>query len=398
MIKAIIKHGVAKQIRKGHSWIFSGAILNLKQLYDYENGSAVRVVDEDDELLGWGWLNANNSLAIRLVKRQDSEFDSSDLKSRLNAAADIRNLYFKDQKTNIYRLINSEGDKLPGLIIDKFDQNYVVQISVAGMEQFQDEIVTWLVGAQKAASITIDKSSDIRKQEGLDLAGKEVVLGADHDLTNVNVLENGLQLNCNVSAGQKTGFYTDQRDKRELIKHLADGKQVLNLFSYSGSFGVYAAIGGAEKVLNVDSSKLALENAEANFKINGFKGESYQQLELDIWKNLDKVKELIKQADIVICDPPSLAKSVKRQPDAIRGYRALHDAIFSAIKPGSLLLTCSCTAVVDLEMFTDTVLYSASRQNKELKQLHVLTHGVDHPTDPRLLETNYLKAVLFAVS
>lgn len=385
--RVVLKHGKEKAIRNRHHWIFSGAILKAPKFVD---GEILQVFTEKGDLLGSAYFNQKAKIIGRMVC-----FDSTSplhaIRSSLDAAIDFRLNYFRGSETNAYRLVNGEGDRLPGLIIDKYDNILVVQISTAGMEKLRTFIVGYLV--EKLAPNTIYEKSVLpsRKEEGL-ADEQKVIFGKP--VEQVVVKENGLKFSISPSEGQKTGFFLDHREMRKMIKGLSKGKRILNCFAYTGGFSVYALAGEALKVDSVDISEKAIELAKQNAVLNGFDCQENRFIAADVFHFL-RENEL--PYDVVILDPPAFAKRQKDVIPACRGYKDINRIAMQKMPPHSLLLTCSCSYYVDESLF-QKVIFQASVEAKRNVRIIGRHHlAADHPVNICHPESDYLKSLLLYI-
>lgn len=384
----ILKPGKDKPIRHRHHWIFSGAIAKLPNFTD---GECLQVYASTGESLGWGYFNHKTTIMGRMISFDETSPEES-LQKHLEAAATMRHSLIDQKLTNAYRLVNGEGDLLPGLVIDLYNDVAVVQISTLGMQQFRPLIVDWLVKKFSPRSIYEKSLLPSRKEEGLhDQQGS---LFGEVPAAGVEILENGLRFNVSILHGQKTGFFLDHREMREHIRTLSKGKRVLNCFAYTGGFSVYAAAGGAAVVDSVDISEPAMQMAKRNMDLNGFSSSSHHFHAADVFEFLrDKALEY----DLVILDPPAFAKRQKDVVSACRGYKDINRLAMEKMPKGSILLTSSCSYHVDAALFQTVVFQAAVEANRTVRIIGRHRIAADHPINICHPEGDYLKSLLLYV-
>ncbi len=386
--KIILKPGKEKAIRNRHHWIFSGAIATPPR---GGNGDILPVYSSKGEFLGQAYYNAKVAISGRMISFDESPFEEA-IKKSLNNALALRKQLFDEKTTNSYRLVNGEGDHLPGLIVDRYNKTLVIQILTLGMEKLRSSIVQHLIAAFNPESIYEKSNQGSRKEEGL--PGVEgFIFGKENN--EVEILENGLKFIVSVRDGQKTGFFLDQREMREKVRQLSRGKKVLNCFSYTGGFSVYALAGGARAADSVDISGKALEMAVKNAELNGFPREKHQAIEADVFTFL-REKEL--DYDLVILDPPAFAKGKKDIIPACRGYKDINRVAIKKMKAESILITCSCSAYIDTALFQQVVFQAAAEAGRQVQIIgrHIL--AADHPINIFHPETEYLKSLILYIN
>lgn len=377
----ILKKGKENSLKRKHLWVFSGAIDNKSATAD--NGDLVSVESATGEFLGIGHFH-NGSIAVRIISLEKQRIDQAFWNTKLQDAFEARKaIGLPNAKTNCFRLVHAEGDGLPGCIVDIYNHCAVIQSHTSGMAKHATEIATAINKLKGLKTTTIyhrnlaDKNNEFLKgneQEG-------------------EVLENELKFIVNWVDGQKTGFFLDQRDNRALVGEQAKGKNVLNTFSYTGGFSVYALANGAKHVTSVDISKPAVEMAARNAALNSLEKNHLSEAE-DAFKFLDKGEEY----ELIILDPPAFAKSIKARHRAIQGYKRLNETALKKIKTNSLLFTFSCSQVVSPEIFEKTVLSAAINAGKNVRVLKRLGHAADHPVNIYHPEGEYLKGLMLHVS
>jgi len=386
--KVILKAGKEKPIRNRHHWIFSGAVMEMPEFTD---GDCLPVHSSHGDFLGWGYFNSKAKIIGRMVS-----FDATPPKEaiyrHLQMAYDLRRTLFDGSNTNAYRLVNGEGDLLPGLIVDRYADVCVVQVSTLGMQNLRQIIVDWLVKTLSPRSIYEKSLLPSRKEEGL--PEHQGALYGDVPAHAVEISENGLRFSVSILHGQKTGFFLDHREMRQYVRSLSAGKRVLNCFAYTGGFSIYAAAGGATAVDSVDISAAAMETAEKNMALNGFASASHHFFADDVFQFL---REHPMDYDLVILDPPAFAKRQKDVVAACRGYKDINRIAMEKMPKGSLLLTSSCSYHVDEALFQTVVFQASVEAGRTVKILSRHRMAPDHPINICHPESDYLKSLLLYV-
>jgi 23S rRNA (cytosine1962-C5)-methyltransferase len=391
---ASLKPHREESLLNGHLWIFSGAL--QQPPHWIEAGGLVDVKSARGQFVARGYYNPHTDIAIRILTRDVEEsIDAEFLQKRIRRAIASRQV-FDPTQTNAYRLIHSEGDGLPGLIVDRFADILVAQIHTAGMERLRPLLVEALMQETGARGLLFRNDSQSRKREGLEI--EEPSVGAGEVPAQVTIRENGIQFLIDPWRGQKTGFFLDQRDQRQLLRKYAYGKRVLNCFSYTGGFSVYAALTSQETVVtSVDISAPALETARQNFTLNGLDPDRHQFLVADVFDYLEEAHRNQEQFDVVVLDPPAFAKTHHARTQALNAYRRLNLLGMQVLRPGGILLTCSCSGVVSMKDLLDVLAQDARRLQRAVQFLETHKHSIDHPIHPAMPETAYLKAVFCRV-
>lgn len=386
--RIILKPGKDKPIRHHHHWIFSGAVSHYPQ---FKDGDVLPVYSSEGELLGSGYFNRACNIVGRMLSF-DSKSAEEALKKHLDQAITLRKSLFLNQQTNAFRLVNGEGDALPGLIIDCYHDILVLQITTKGMENFRSWLVNYLIEVINPRAILEKSLSPSRKEEGLQPM-QQWLYG--NPVNHVSVLENGLKFSVDLIEGQKTGFFLDQREMRLWVKNLSNQKRVLNCFSYSGAFTVYAIAGGAQEVDSVDISEKALETAKENLALNNFQSKEASFFADDVFEFL-RTNSL--DYDLIILDPPAFAKRQKEVIAACRGYKDINRLAIQKMPPMSLLLTCSCSYHVDADLFQKVIFQAAYEAKREVKIIGYHRLAADHPINIYHPEGDYLKSLLLFVT
>jgi 23S rRNA (cytosine1962-C5)-methyltransferase len=379
--------GREESVLRRHPWIFSGAIQT--PVDDISDGETVRILDHRGNVLGLGHFQ-NSSLAIRLLAFEDIVIDADFWKIRLNEAAKYRfNLgIYKQGYTEAFRLVHGEGDQLPGLIIDVYGNVAVVQAHSIGMHLARHLIADSLLKIDSLSIQTVYcKSHDALPATYADSVTDEWLTG--EPLNEIIIAEGGIKFSIDVVTGQKTGFFLDQRENRDLLRRYSKDARILNCFSYSGGFTLYALDGFAVEATSVDTSAGALEILERNLSLNKIQGRHHSIKEnvLTFLTNLDQ------EYDIVIIDPPAFAKNIGKRHNAIQAYKRLNMLAIARVKKGGMLFTFSCSQVVDRLMFHNTVVAAAIESGRRARIAHEMSQGPDHPVSIFHPEGHYLKGL-----
>ena len=389
-IKLVLKSGKNLSVLRRHPWIFSGAI---KKIYGTpDEGDLVKVYNNKDEYLATGHYQPG-SIAVRILDFDDAEIDDSFWYNRISEAYSLRKKLglTNSAETNVYRLVNAEGDNLPGLIIDYYNKNLVIQMHSAGMYRNLDTIVATLQQVYEGKIDSIfNKSEGTMPFKGPVKAENSHILG---NTENAVVSENSLKFRVDWTEGQKTGFFIDQRRNRQLLKQFSRDRDVLNLFCYTGAFSVYALAGKARQVDSVDSSVKAIDLVNENVTMN-FPDAPHKTFAEDAFKFLEKTKD---KYDLIILDPPAFAKHQSALHNALQGYKRLNQSALEKIRSGGILFTFSCSQVVSRENFRKSVFAASVNAKRRVKILHQLTQPEDHPVSIYHPEGEYLKGLVLYV-
>jgi len=387
-LKAVVlKPGKDKAVLNRHHWIFSGAI---KDLPEFEDGAILPVCSAGGELLGHGYFNRKSSIMGRMVSFGGGA-PLDEVRKTVDRAVALRARLFDPAVTNARRLINAEGDGLPGLIADIYDDVLVLQVATLGMEKMKPFVLELLTAAVKPRAVLERSDLASRLEEGLEEA--EGPLAGDR-VDKVRIVEEGIPYWVDLSGGQKTGFYLDQRESRKLVRGFASGRRVLNTFSYSGAFSVCALKGGAVRADSVDSSAAAVELAKENFELNGFPSDSGIFFTADVFEFL---REPALDHDFIILDPPAFAKRRTDVVAACRGYKDINRLAFQRVRAPGLVLTFSCSHFVEEGLFQQVVFQAAHEAGRRVRILQKHRQAFDHPVNIYHPETAYLKGFLLYV-
>ena len=389
--KVYLKAGKEESLKRFHPWVFSGAIARIEG--EPEEGEIVDVYTSKKEFMACGHFQIG-SIAVRVLTFRQEEINRDFWKRRLEVALDLRrSLNLVDNpENNTYRLVHGEGDNLPGLIIDVYGQTAVMQAHSAGMHVYRMEIAEALSEVMGdivqhiyyKSETTLPFKADLGPENGFIKGGSP---------ENV-ALENGLKFHVDWLKGQKTGFFVDQRENRHLLERYSKGRNVLNMFCYTGGFSFYAMRGGANLVHSVDSSAKAIDLTNQNVELNFPGDKRHQAFAEDAFKYLDRMGD---QYDLIILDPPAFAKHRDALRNALRGYSKLNAKAFEKIKPGGILFTFSCSQVVDKKDFRNAVFTAAAQSGRSVRILHQLTQPGDHPVNIYHPEGEYLKGLVLYV-
>ena len=382
----VLKPGRDKAIKNKHHWIFSGAVSYISE---FNNGEILPVYSANGELLGQAYCNKKTSILGRMLSFGEIN-PIKELENNLASAIGMRQSLFNEKLTNCYRLVNSEGDSIPGLIIDKYAEVLVIQSATAGIDLLKPQIVDFLV--KKLKPITIYEKSDLssRREEGLTMS-EGLLFGKE--IKSVEVVENGIKFIVDLVNSQKTGFFLDQREMRVWVGELAKNKTVLNCFGYTGGFSLYAAKVGAKQVDTVDISAEAIKRAEENFKLNNFRGQ-FGFIVDDVFEFL-RAKEL--NYDLIILDPPAFAKKKNDIIKACRGYKDINRLALQKMPVGSVLITSSCSYHVDEKLFQTVVFQAAVEAGRKVRIIGRHHLAPDHPINIFHPEGEYLKSLVLYV-
>ena len=391
MKKIILKAGKEESLLRHHPWIFSGAISKIDN--DIMEGDLVEVFSSKNEKIATGHFQIG-SIAVRVLTFGDGEVTDSFYFDRLSSASNLRkalNLIRPDN--NCYRLVHGEGDFLPGLVVDVYGDTAVLQAHSPGMHFDRLKIADALVSLPEAGIRNVYYKSDTTLPYKANLGAVNEYLIGKFD--GALALENGLNFNIDWLKGQKTGFFIDQRENRSLLEKFAKGRDVLNMFCYTGGFSVYALRGEANKVVSVDSSSKAIELTEANVSLNFPENIPHVAVAEDAFKYLDNVKK--GEFDLIILDPPAFAKHRNALKNGLIGYRKLNLKGIEKVRKGGIIFTFSCSQVVTKEMFRLAVFTAAAQSGRKVRILHQLTQPADHPIDISHPEGEYLKGLVLYV-
>jgi len=390
-----LKKGKESIIKFRHPWIFSGAIDKVENVE--ENGQLVLVSSSNNQPLAIGSYSFYSQIAVRIWSFDiSSKVDKSLLLKRFNSALELRKNIINRSETNAFRVINSESDHIPGLIVDFYAGYYVIQFLSAGVEYFRKEIIEIISNQSDCIGIYERSDSDVRIKENLPLQTK--LLFGDSIPEKVLIKENGICFGVDIQKGHKTGFYLDQRDNRLILKNFCKNKNILNCFCYTGGFSAYALTNGANYVVNIDSSAKVLELANENHRLNFISDDIYENIEADVFKTLRTFREENRKFDIVILDPPKFADSAANIQKAARAYKYINLLSLQLLNHGGFLFTFSCSGHISRDLFNKIVNDAALDAGREIKFLSYLNQSKDHPILSSFPESYYLKGLLCYVN
>jgi len=394
MIIIQLKPKKEESLKRFHPWVFSGAIQKIEG--KPAEGDLVEVLDNQRNFLAIGHYQIG-SIAVRVVSFDKLDVNDSFWSRKIKLAYDMRvSLGLVDpEKNNTYRLVHGEGDSLPGLIVDVYDETAVMQAHSVGMHETREilakaivENVPQVKHVYYKSATTLPFNAPITPEDGY-LIGEET--------PSLSAIENGLEFHVDWLRGQKTGFFVDQRENRSLLERYSKGKSVLNMFCYTGGFSVYALRGGAEVVHSVDSSTKAIALTDKNVELNFPADPRHKSFDEDAFKYLNNLHTFEQKYDLIILDPPAFAKHREALRNALKGYKRLNAKAFEQIKPGGIVFTFSCSQVVSKEQFRLAVFSAAAESKRNVRILHQLSQPADHPINIYHPEGEYLKGLVLWV-
>lgn len=396
MCRVILKKNRDRAIRLRHPWIFSGAIKSIDD--SAVDGEVVEVHASDGQWLARGHLNRKSQICVRLCTWDAEEtLDSTFWRARVTKALSGRFDLESAPSVTAYRLINAESDGLPGLVVDRYGEWLVLQALTRGAEATKGEIASILWDTAPDVQGIFERSDvDVRLKEGLDLC-KGLLIGSEPPEL-VEIVENGHRFLVNIRDGHKTGFYLDQRENRQRFSGCCAGAEVLNAFSYTGAFGIYALSGNAQNVVNIDTSGAALEIARKIAELNGYDQAPIEYREADVFAELRSCRGKKRCFDVVVLDPPRFALSRSHVKKAARGYKDINWLAFQLLRPGGILFTFSCSGLVSRQLFRKIVFDAALDAGRDAQILGWLSQGSDHPSALNFPESEYLKGLICRVS
>lgn len=390
----ILKKGGGRSLKAGGMWIYDNEIDSVKG--DFENGDVVEVCDFDGYGMGCGFINTRSKITVRMLSRKKGTvIDETFIRRRVEDAWNYRK---ETIDTSSCRVIFGEADFLPGIVVDKFSDVLVVESLALGIDRWKTTIVEALKDILTRDGIVVRgvyerSDAKVRLQEGMERS--KGFIGESFD-TKVEILENGVRYLVDVQDGQKTGFFLDQKNNRAAIHGICRGKKVLDCFTHTGSFALNAGIAGAESVLGVDASQLAVEQAIENAALNGLQDRVRFQC-ADVFELLPRLESRGESYDVVILDPPAFTKSRSSVKNAVKGYREINLRGLKLVRDGGYLATCSCSHFMEPELFAKTIREAAAGARKRLRQVEFRTQGADHPILWAADQSYYLKFYIFQV-
>ena len=390
MKEVFLKKDKERSVSRKHPWIYSGAVGRCPDLP--ENGECVRVLDLRGNFLAYASWSNTSSIALRIWSFQETEpVDKAFFEQKIRQAYELRKIIFHGTLPEAYRLIHGESDHLPGVIVDVYKEYAVLALSTAGVDRCREWIAASLF-PYAPGGIYERSDVDSRAREGLECVCG--VLRGDPVPEKILFREGDLLFNCHPVTGHKTGFYLDQRENRALLqRETVSGCSVLNCFSYTGGFGLAALAGGAQNVINVDSSAPALALAEEHARINGFTQEQFRTECADVFQYLRKCRDAGKSFDMIVLDPPKLAESFAHREKAARAYKDLNLLGMKLLKKGGKLFTFSCSGAMEDDLFGKVIASAAQDANADFRIVRRMIQGPDHPVSSRFPEGHYLKGI-----
>ncbi len=381
-----------ESLKRFHPWVFSGAIARMSE--EPEEGELVKVVSRDGETLGYGHYQIG-SIAVRMLTFEDEVVDRQFFKGRLEAAYQMRKSLGLacGQRSNCYRLAHGEGDSLPGVVIDVYGNTAVLQAHSVGMHVVREVMAELIVEVVPDVRKVFYKSEGTLPHKAPITVKDGYLIGAFEEGDDLAV-ENGLKFRADWLKGQKTGFFLDQRENRLLLQHYAKGRDVLNMFCYTGGFSLYALRGDARMVHSVDASERAVELVNGNVAMNFADEKRHEAFAADAFDFLTQIEG---RYDLIVLDPPAFAKHRDAVRNALIGYRRINTMAFKAIRSGGVLFTFSCSQAVSPEQFRLAVFTAAAQSGRRVRILHKLTQPVDHPINIYHPEGEYLKGLVLYV-
>ena len=405
--RLILRRDRSKSVLRRHPWVFSGAIARVLGAPDL--GSLVAVCDAQDEFLAWGHYSPHSQIRVRLFCWQESPVPEADdfWRERLAQAVALRSGELSDADTTACRLINAESDGVPGLVADLYGSTLVVQFLTAGVDVRRDgfvdllwDIVSGYVDVERIferSDVDVRSREGLRRRSGL-LRGKALE-------GPVTILENGLAFEVDVDSGQKTGFYLDQSDNRQILRRIVQERvrsqappRLLNVFSYTGGFSVYGLSAGAEAVTNVDASDAALHTGERNLRLNGLDVSLSKDISGNAFEVLRELREDGVRYDVIVLDPPKFASTRRDVRHASRGYKDINLQAFHLLEPGGYLLTFSCSGAISDDLFQKIVFGAALDSGRDIRIVGRMMQSSDHPVALTFPEGAYLKGLICRAS
>ena len=386
-----LKKGKDRVIHNRHPWIYSGAI---EQMPKIEKGEIVEILNHENQLVAYAFYAPGNQITARVFDftNETKNIETAEYwQERIYAAYELRKKYIISEQTNSYRLLHAEGDFFPGLIADVYKDVVVLQFLIKGTERLKD----WIIQALTKLGFKYIYAKSKNVSQVLEQMNIPKGWLSEKGPEKVEILENGAKFIVDFQTGQKTGFFLDQRDARELVGQYSKGKNVLNTFSYSGGFSIYALMAGAKLVHSVDSSESAINLAEENVVLNGFSSPQHQGFTQDVFSYLKSMEDNF--YDLIVLDPPAFAKTARAVNNATRGYKELNLKAMKKIKKGGILFTFSCSQKINRDLFRKIIFGAAADARRNIRILHQTTQPPDHPINIYHPENEYLKGLVLYV-
>ncbi|MCQ2269936.1 MAG: class I SAM-dependent rRNA methyltransferase [Bacteroidales bacterium] len=393
MKKIVIQKGKEKSLQRFHPWVFSGAIARKDK--GIAEGEVVEVFDAYDNFMAIGHYHTS-SISVRIFSFDKVEVNRDFWKMKIERAIAYRKMIylFDNQNTTLFRLINGEGDGMPGLIADWYNGHLVLQFHSYGMYLMRELLVDIFkeLLADRLKSI-FNKSATTLSESNAFVPSNELLYGTLDE--EVLVHENGVPFYIDIPQGQKTGFFIDQRDNRKMVGEFCSGKKVLNLFCYTGGFSAYALQGGAELVHSVDISKRAIEQTNENIALLGDLARCHEAFAANVFDFIEEMPDHF--YDVIVVDPPAFAKHYKVKEQGIKGYRNINRKAMEKVKPGGMIFTFSCSQAISKEDFQTIIFSAAAMEHKNIRIIKNLQHALDHPVNIFHPEGSYLKGMALSI-
>lgn len=393
MKKIVIQKGKEKSLQRFHPWVFSGAIARKDK--GIAEGEVVEVFDAYDNFMAIGHYHTS-SISVRIFSFDKVEVNRDFWKMKIERAIAYRKMIylFDNQNTTLFRLINGEGDGMPGLIADWYNGHLVLQFHSYGMYLMRELLVDIFkeLLADRLKSI-FNKSATTLSESNAFVPSNELLYGTLDE--EVLVHENGVPFYIDIPQGQKTGFFIDQRDNRKMVGEFCSGKKVLNLFCYTGGFSAYALQGGAELVHSVDISKRAIEQTNENIALLGDLARYHEAFAANVFDFIEEMPDHF--YDVIVVDPPAFAKHYKVKEQGIKGYRNINRKAMEKVKPGGMIFTFSCSQAISKEDFQTIIFSAAAMEHKNIRIIKNLQHALDHPVNIFHPEGSYLKGMALSI-
>ncbi|MBX2975694.1 MAG: class I SAM-dependent rRNA methyltransferase [Ignavibacteriaceae bacterium] len=388
MKKIKLKKNEDKRIREGHLWVFSNEILEVES--NTENGELIEIYDFSGKFLGVGFYNKSSLIAVRVLSKNKIISLVDFFREKIDNAFRLRKEIYPYRDS--YRVVFGESDFLPGLIIDKFLDTYVLQINSIGIQKNIETVVKILVEGYGAKNVLTKNEKYYRDLEGLSDAD-QILFGTPDE---VIISDGKVKYSIDFGSSQKTGFYFDQSDNREFIELISKGKMIVDAFCNSGGFGLHAAFAGASEITFIDSSEREIDSAKKNFQLNDFKNLTNFIVD-DVFNQFEKLIAEKREFDVVMIDPPAFAKNKKNLAVAIKGYEKLNNSALRLVKSGGYLVTSSCSFHIKQKDFMEIVNRASIKASKKVQLIQFNNASKDHPQLSSMMETNYLKFAVFRV-
>ena len=391
--RVVIKPRRARPFFARHPWVFVNSIERVEG--DPEPGDEVRLCTHEGQFIARGLFNHRSAIRVRLYRWDDAPINHDWLAGLMHTALELRSDALKlVGPGSACRLVFSEGDAISGLTVDRFDRYLSIQITSLALDRHREFLVNWLAEQTKALGVILRGEKGIPSQEGLKVT-EGWIHGQPPDAP-IEIVDGGVRYHVDLATGQKTGFFLDQRDNRRVVAGYARDRRVLDLFCYTGGFGLNALIhGGATSVLGIDASRTAIDLARQNAAVNGITTATFEAS--DVFDAVESLRGNSETFGLVVCDPPKFAKHPRAVEDAIKGYLRLNRAALSVLEPGGILVTCSCSGLVDRSVFADILGQTAELSGRSIQILEQRGQAPDHPIAASCLETDYLKCLIARV-